>query len=254
LEFFGRTRLQPVIDSGGVVNAASFQAGAGLAAGSYITIRGRAQSEALRVASSASLPLSLAGVSVSFDAPAMRRSLPGRLHFVSETQINVQIPWEFQGLTSVDMKVSIGPGINDSSAVVAVPLADYAPALFEYDDAASGRRLIAARDLANNVVSVANPARRGRPLILFANGVGPVTNRPPTGEPTPVDPLPQTRDLPVVTIGNRAAEVSFSGLAPFNTALYQINVTVATDTPAGLQPIVITVNGVSSKTAMVQVE
>ena len=34
-------------------------------------------------------------------------SLPGHIHFVSPGQINVQIPWEFQGQTSVGMKVTL---------------------------------------------------------------------------------------------------------------------------------------------------
>lgn len=251
LNFFGRARLQPVIDSNGVVNAASGQPGR-LAPGSYISIFGRGLSEALRVAGTASLPVSLAGVSVSFDAANL--SLPGRLHFVSERQVNVQIPWEFQGLNSVAMKVSIGEGPNDTTAVFTVPLANQSPAFFEFDDAASGRRLLAAVDLAGNVVTVANPARRGEFVQLYANGLGPVDHRPASGEPTPAAPLAQTQARPVVTIGGQEAEVLFCGLTPGSVGLYQINVRIPAGVPAGLQPVTLTIAGAQARTATIAVQ
>jgi hypothetical protein len=92
LGFFGRARLQPVIDTNGVTNAASFLVGRGLAPGSYITIRGQGLSEAIRVASTASLPVSLAGVSVSFDAPSVRLSLPGRPHPAATDRCRPGVP------------------------------------------------------------------------------------------------------------------------------------------------------------------
>jgi uncharacterized protein (TIGR03437 family) len=55
---------------------------------------------------------------------------------------------------------------------------------------------------------------------------------------------------PTVTIGGKtASEVPFHGLAPYNVGLYQLNVVVPADVEVGLQPVVITVNGVSSKAA-----
>ncbi|MFN0172350.1 MAG: S8 family serine peptidase [Bryobacteraceae bacterium] len=246
LDFFGRARLQPVIDTDGVVNAASGQPGR-VAPGSYISIFGRGLAEATRIASTASLPFSLAGVSVSFDAPGI--SVPGRLHFVSEGQINVQVPWEFRGLNSVQMKVSIADGPNDQSAVYSVPLANQSPAFFEFDDAAGGRRLLAAVNLAGQVVTVANPIRRGDVVQLYANGLGPVDNDQQSGEPAPVSPLARTVNPPVVTIGNRPAEVLFCGLTPGNVGLYQINVRVPADAPSGLQPVALTISGSTARTA-----
>ncbi|HUS07651.1 MAG TPA: S8 family serine peptidase, partial [Bryobacteraceae bacterium] len=248
--FAGRTRLLPLIQTGGVVNAASFTVGQGLAPGSYISIYGRGLSEVTRVASTPYLPLSLVGVSVSFDVPAKKLSVPGHLHFVSENQINVQIPWELQGANSVQMKVSIG---DSSSALYTVPLLDYSPAMFEITDP-GGRMIAAALDESNAVVGTNNPVARGRVVQLFANGLGPVDNTPASGELTPAQPLPFSRVLPVVTIGGRTAEVLFSGLAPFNVGLYQVNVRVPADAGTGLQPVTMTVNGIASKTANLPVQ
>ncbi|MEO8131068.1 MAG: S8 family serine peptidase, partial [Bryobacteraceae bacterium] len=81
--FDGTARTKPVIQAGAVVNAASLQAGQGLAPGSYISIYGNNLSESTRVANTPYLPLSLAGVSVSFDIQSKKISLPARLQFVS---------------------------------------------------------------------------------------------------------------------------------------------------------------------------
>ena len=250
LPFDGWARLRPTIATGGVVNAASFERGVPVAPGSYIAIFGAALSDATRVFTTPNLPLSLARVSVSFDALARNLSLPGRIHFVSPEQINVQVPWELQGLNSVLLKVRIG---WISSALYTLPLADYSPAFFERVDAA-GRRVIAALDEGFRVVESGNPARRGRVVQLYANGLGPVDPTPPTGEPTPAQPLHLTRVQPEVTVGGRRAQVSFSGLAPYLVGLYQINAVVPADAPTGLQEVRITIGGVTSKAALLPVE
>ncbi|MGC8781864.1 MAG: hypothetical protein ACP5UQ_13460, partial [Anaerolineae bacterium] len=249
IPFDGWARLRPTINSGGVVNAASFEIGAPVAPGSYIAISGAGLSDTTRVFSTPYLPLSLAGVSVSFDAPARGLSLPGRIYFVSPRQVNVQVPWEFQGLNSVQIKVSIG---LVSSAVYTVPLADYAPAFFEYAEAPS-RQLIAALDKDYHLIGSSNPAQRGQVVQLYANGLGPVDPTPPTGEPTPAQPYHVTRVQPEVTIGGRKAQVQFSGLAPNIVGLYQLNVVVPEEAPTGLQEVKVTIGGVTSKAALLPV-
>ncbi|MBI4873850.1 MAG: S8 family serine peptidase [Acidobacteria bacterium] len=244
--FGGRARLVPAIETNGVVNAASGRVGQGVAPGSYASIFGRGLADALRIYSTSYLPLSLAGVSVSFDVPARKLSLAGRLHFVSDRQINVQIPWELQGLNSATMKVSIG---DSSSALFDVPLNDYSPAFFEYTEPSSGRLLAAALDANYQLVGSANAARRGQVVQLYVNGLGPVDNPPPSGEPSPANPLARTKTTPAVTVGGRDAAVEFSGLAPYFVGLYQVNVTIPSDAPAGLQTLVISSNGIVSKTA-----
>jgi minor extracellular serine protease Vpr len=250
--FPGRVRLRPAIFRNGVVNAASIEVGQGLAPGSYISIFGRSLSEAFRVFDTPYLPLALAGVSVSFDAPERNLSLPGRLHFVSEGQVNVQVPWELHGLNSVQLKVSIGP--ITESPLYTVPLRNHSPAFFEMaDPAGSGRRLLAALDENNQILTSANPARRGRIVQLFANGLGPVDNTPPSGEVTPASPLAQTLDRPEVTIGGQPAAVHFSGLTPFSVGLYQVNVVVSEGLAPGLHEVVLTIGGVRSRAALLHV-
>ncbi|MCS6952920.1 MAG: hypothetical protein NZM33_08685 [Bryobacteraceae bacterium] len=245
VEFRGLARLRPAINTNGVVDAASQEPATferGVAPGSYITIYGQALSDARKVFFTPYLPLALAGVSVSFDAPAAGISLPGRLHFVDPNQINVQVPWELEGLNSVRIKVSVG---DLSSAVYTLPLARHSPAFFENFEGSA--RLAAALDENFRVIGSTNPAARGRVVQFFLNGLGPVTNRPPTGEITPADPLPLTVDRPTVLIGSRPAQVEYSGLAPYLVGVYQINARVPADVPSGLQPVTVTIGGVTSK-------
>jgi minor extracellular serine protease Vpr len=251
-EFIGTVRARPTATLAGVTNAASGQgAGSGgFAPGSYISIFGSALSDTLKVFATPYLPISLAGVSVSFDSEANRISVPGRIHFVSEQQVNVQIPWEVQGLTTVSMKVSVG---DFQTSVINLPIANASPAYFEYTES-TGQKSVAALDGSFRVVGAANPARRGEAVQLYLNGLGAVDNRPASGEASPSQPLAGTRVPPVVTIGGRPAQVIFSGLAPGNVGLYQVNVIVAADTPTGRQPVTCTINGIVAPNTFMAVQ
>ena len=244
----GQTVLNPTIDNGGVVNAASNVSGQGLSPGSYISIYGAGLAPVLREFKTPTLPIALSNVSVSFDAPGQRLSAPGRIRFISPSQINVQIPWEFMGLTSVQMKVSFG---FLSSAVYTVPLNNFSPGFIEYQD--SGRLIVVAQDEAYALVSGANPVARGKVLQLYMNGLGPVTNQPASGDPASKTVLSPTTTNPTVTIGGRPAQVAFSGLAPGLIGCHQVNVVVPDDAPTGLKPIVLAIGGVSSQTSLVPV-
>jgi uncharacterized protein (TIGR03437 family) len=236
--FDGTARLAPTIAPGGVVNAASFQTGPGIAPGSYISIFGTGLSDVLQVESTLSLPLSLSGVSVSFDVPGAGLSLPGRLVFVSPRQINVQVPWELRGQTSVMMKVNLG---YTSGGLLTVPVSDYAPAVY-----ADTQAFAAALDGNFAPISTANPARRGSTVQVYMNGLGPVDNQPDTGEPAQAQLLSRTLATPTVTIGGVPALVQFSGLAPGYPGLNQVNIVVSSGAPTGVQPLVVTIGAVSS--------
>jgi uncharacterized protein (TIGR03437 family) len=170
---------------------------------------------------------------------------------VSEGQINVQVPWELRGNASAQMKVSIN---DTSSELFNVPLADHSPAVFEYTDQGSGRKLGAILDSRYGLVSGANPARRNDIIQVYANGLGPVDNQPASGEPSSSSPVSSTRSTPEVTIGGQRAEVIFSGLAPGIVGLYQLNVRVPANAASGIQPLVITINGIASKESSVPIQ
>lgn len=228
-----------------VVDAASFQVGKGLAPGSYIAIYGSGMGDATQLLSTNFLPFGMSSVSVSFLSGDGKLSLPGRLWYVSPTQVNVQIPWELAGQTSAKVYVTYQ---GWSSSEFSIPIADSLPAMFKYNS------LAIAQDPNYQLITASNPARRGQNIILYANGLGPVNNTPPTGEITPSQPFANTVATPTVTIGNAPATVLFSGLTPGSIGLYQLNVTVPANAPTGLQPVVITTNVLSSQPANLPVQ
>ncbi|HXI42432.1 MAG TPA: S8 family serine peptidase [Bryobacteraceae bacterium] len=249
--FSGTTRLLPVIAPNGAVNAASFQVGGGAVPGSYISLFGTGLSDFTDNAASLPLPLSIDSASVSFDVPSANLSLPGRLIYVSPSQINVQVPWELQGQASAQIKVTIQ---DTQGTVYTLPLTAASPAFFEYTERATQRLLLAALDSANHVISTTHPTHSGQVVQLYANGLGPVDNQPATGEPAPASPLARTLTQPEVTIAGQSATVQFSGLAPGFPGLYQVNVEIPAGVPSGVQPVVIKINGATSPAANLPVQ
>ena len=244
VQFNDVARLQPTISPNGIVDAASNQLKNGIVPGSYITLYGTGLSDSSAVAMTSSLPYALNDVSVSFDAPNV--SAAGRLYYVSQNQVNVQVPWELAGQTSVQIKVSIDAS---SGTVVTVPVVSASPALFVY-----GQQQAAALDENSSLIGTSNAARRGHVISLFANALGPVTNQPDTGEPAPSNPLATTVTATSVTVAGLPASVQFSGLAPGFTGLYQINITVPANAPVGSDSVVITSGGISSTAAQISVQ
>jgi uncharacterized protein (TIGR03437 family) len=198
------------------------------------------------IANGAVLPLQIAYVTVSFDVPSAGISVPGHLLYGSPTQINVQVPWELQGQSSVQMKVTVDGALIGN--VVTVPLANAVPAFFQYSGTAIGT------DLSGNLLTTTNPATRGKVIMLYANGLGPVNAQPASGDPAAASPPPSTPNPAVVTIGGQNAQVLYSGLAPGFPGLYQLNVLVPTGISAGSETITVSIGGATSPTLNLPVQ
>ncbi len=237
---------KPVILANGVVEAATFQQGIAASPGSYVAIFGSNLAPTSQVVSTQNLPLSMAGVRVSFDAGSV--SVPGHLFFVTPGQINVQVPWELAGQRSVQMKVSV-PG--SSSTVYTLPLAASSPGMFTAPS--GGATVPAALDENFQLVTASNPALQGHYIQLYCNGLGPVSNQPPSGDPAPSNPLAVTATTPTVTIGGQNAQVLFSGMTPGTVGLYQINVLVP-NVGAGLKEVDLSVGTFTAKAGTISVK
>ncbi len=189
------------------------------------------------------MPLTLDGTTVSFDVPSKGISVPGYVYYVSPGQVNVWVPWELEGQSSVQVKVTVDQVLYGN--VVTVPLANYAPSLYVN----TGNIATAQNNADYSLITAANPAAQGSSIVLYANGMGPVNNQPADGAGAPGSPnLATTTTTPVVTIGGKPATVQFSGLTPPYVGLYQINVQVPTGLTAGNQPITIAIGGATSPT------
>ena len=73
------------------------------------------------------------------------------------------------------------------------------------------------------------------------------------GRPAPYDPLAYTIDQPSVEIGGVGLPVIYSGLAPGQVGLYQINVSVPSNTPKGLSVPLTIKQGTQTNTVNVRV-
>lgn len=240
--FGGSVRAVPAISPGGVVSYPDKNQP--VAPGSYISIYGTGLSDvAIGQTSTARLPLAINNVIVSFDVPSAGLSLPGHIQFVTPGQINVQVPWELQGQTSVQIKVAIG--YQSNSNVVTVPMAGFAPSFFEYP-IGSGAAL--AFDANFKLISASNPARRGTTIAFYASGLGTTAGQPASGDPASASVVSRTTGTVTATIGGQPAAVAFAGLAPAFTGVYQVNLTVPAGIGAGSQLVTISIGGVTSKT------
>ncbi len=141
--------------------------------------------------------------------------------YSSPTQLNAQVPWELTGISTAQLTIT-------GSASIAVPIAQYSPGIFAVTSS-------------------------GEIITIYANGLGPVENQPATGFPSPTSPLTATLAMPTVTIGAAQASVLFSGLAPGWTGLYQVNAQLPPGLPAGVQPVRISIGGLTSNAGSITV-
>jgi len=235
------------ISAAGVTNAASFAAG--LTPGSIVTIFGVGIAKGVAgvlLASSLPLPTTLGGIS------AWIGGVPAPLFAVAnvrgQEQINLQVPYEITGQTTVSIQVNANGVLSNT---VRVPVLPSHPGIFTVDGEAGA----ALHGASNALVTAANPVVANEVIAIYAAGLGPVSPAPKTGYPAPsAEPLARTATTPTVTIGGVGAPVLFSGLAPGFVGLYQVNAQVPGGVPPGSAvPVLITQGGLSSNAATIAV-
>ena len=167
------------------------------------------------------------------------------------TQLNLQIPWEVAGQTQTSIIVTVS---GAASATQTVALATFAPGIFSLDASGTGQGAI-LNSLSAQVARPGTPALRGGYISIYCTGLGPVANQPKTGAAALGLPLSPTLTTPAVTIGGIAAVVSYSGLAPSLTGLYQVNAVVPPGAlPGSAVPVVISIGGSLSNTVTIAVQ
>lgn len=87
---------------------------------------------------------------------------------------------------------------------------------------------------------------------MFLTGIGPLSPTFPTGQAAPLTPLSFAQGSVSATIGSRIATVQFAGAAPLMVG-DQANLQIPVDLPAGDYPVVISVNGIPSNSAVISV-
>jgi len=171
------------------------------------------------------LPTTLSGVSVRVNGTA------APLYAVTPRQINFQLPWDASG----DVSIAVSAGAI-TAPVFRLRTGQAAPALFA----------VAQRGVNSSIISASNPALRGETIVLYASGLGTVSNAPPAGAAALASPLSMVLGNTEVSIGGRTTRFDFAGLAPGFAGLYQINVVVPSDAAPGEAEVVLRTGGVGS--------
>lgn len=251
---------------GAAVNAGSFGSAGVIAPGSILSIFGAGFGAQTNVASFPSTDVD--GISALFGATAA----PIFALVGSGGQINVMAPNELPSSGTVDLTIENG---NTISPPQTLTLVQAVPGLFYYTDPLVLTRRNAVAVTANTawiamptsmaanmglptacptaVTLCGQPAMRGGYLQMYVTGLGKATPNGdpngavlPTGMVAPIsgDPLYHTVGTPTVMIGGQQATVIFSGLGPGFAGLYQVDVQIPTNIPAGNDvPISISLGG-----------
>lgn len=226
-----------------IVNNASFRADQPIAAGSWVAAFGAFSGVAATTASAFPLPTTLGGVTVSVDG------VNAPLYDVRATQLTFLIPGATApGLRPVRITTSSGT-VTGSVRVISA-----APGLFIKDAQTPPRAAVRNQDGVTENSSSA-PARRGEVISIYGTGPGAFSRTPADGAAPGASPLATTKSTPQVYIGGIEATVQFSGLNPDAPGLWQINVTVPTNSfITGRVPVRVYVDGVDSNEVAVFVQ
>jgi uncharacterized protein (TIGR03437 family) len=88
-------------------------------------------------------------------------------------------------------------------------------------------------------VSASSPAQPGEVVIVYATGLGPVSEPVSTGQFAPTVPLALVTQLVSVSVGGEPAQVLFAGLAPGEVGVYQLNIQIPGNIASGPQDLVL---------------
>ena len=222
----------PSISEGALVNAADLSSNLGL--GALLTLFGENFASNSAAVRALPYPDSLSGVTVELDGEAVP------LQFVSENQINLQVPIFANFFEPIPVRV-----LRDfvPSQTIMVQLEIAAPGLFR--DPSSGVA-VAVRAVDGSLVSAENPALPDEVLTFYGTGIGLTLEQPPDGAAASTQVLSEALFPVEATIGGRPALVEFAGLAPGFVGLAQLNVRVPADVLPGESAVVVDVLGVES--------
>lgn len=239
----------PTIFTGGIVNAASYAAvngvGSAVAPGTLVAIFTSTLATQSASFTTATLPDSLAGVSVKFNGvtgPIVSVSPTGPFPFVS-----AQVPFEALGAGQTSATIPAVLTVNGlSSAPVQTSIVASAPGIFTIPATGLGNAILVYTNPATNAATIAAPSSasfgyptspipRGTGAFFYATGLGAMT--PAVANGSGVCPaangLCNANAFPTVFVGGISAPVGFAGQAPGFPGVFQVNITIPQNAPGG---------------------
>jgi uncharacterized protein (TIGR03437 family) len=222
-----------------VNNGASFVPGDRVAPGEIATLMGEQLAPAAQAAGPGTLPMSMQGVSVSIGG------ITAPLFYVSPAQINFQVPYE--------APLSLAPVIvqrgAQSSVARSVNVIGADPGIFSTSDGVSA--VVHASDF--SMVTPQSPAKAGEYLAVFCTGFGATNPVAVTGQPAGTAAPIKTNVFAEIYTGPEIT-VSYVGLAPGLTGVYQANFQLPSGEVHGSSQLIFSVGGSVSNYATLWVE
>ncbi len=219
------------VSIGGVANAASYQQAAAPGMLMYVGGSGLSNSSQIQIASAVPLPYSIGGVSATVNG------IPAPIYYVLPQQIVIQVPYE----TPIGYAF-LAVNNNGNVATYSFPVSPSAPGIFTDSNA----QLVPT-----------GSAKHGQSLAFFMTGEGDVTGGLATGSPPStslaVNQLPAPRLPFQLTVGGVSVTPLFVGIPYGLVGVTQVNFTVPSTAPTGLQPVVVTVGTNSSVVAKINI-
>ena len=210
----------PIILS--LANAASFQDDGGCSPNAVVSLLGAGfVNMTSKSAQDSPIPTEVNGVRIKVDGgyqPVL---------FAGEEQVNFQCP-------------ALAPGdkftlIVESSTGVSAPLNSTMrwarPGIFTLDATGKGQGAVLIANSAtiampHSTTLPSQPAKGGEYISIYATGLGPVKLDVAPGQAAPLDKLANAKLVVDVLIDGKSVPVTFAGLAPGYTGLYQVNAQV----------------------------
>jgi len=246
----GFTAPQPA-----VLNAAGLSPS--LAPGGYATLFGSGIATCTASADSQTLPTKLCGAAVTFNG------IPAPLTYASPQQINVLVPRALSLKDDVAVSVAVdGAAANAQTTVPVDDIGDTAPAIFSYNlnDGVDRAVIQNASNVLNGPAGSSTsvtPAHLGEAQVIWANALGPTSPPLSDGAAAPLDTLLKTQRTIEVFVNGVSQAVSFAGLAPGFSGVYQVNFTLNPATPIlpeGKNYVWLRVNGIDSPQVVVSLQ
>ena len=228
----------PLVAPGGVLSSGDYTSPP--AAGLLVSIFGSALADGSAGFTKAPLPTQIGSTQVLLGG----NPLP--VVYVSDTQVNVLVPYETPLNTALSLIVTRA---NAISVPVKVAVFDAQPAILATAGNGLGQgHIYRATSSGGQVLADAkSPAGAGDVLVMYTVGMGAVTPAVKSGEASPSSTLARVSAPVTVTIGGQTATPQFAGLTPAFVGLYQVNVVMPSGVAAGGQtPVAVSVGAKSS--------
>jgi len=194
-----------------------------IAPGSLVKIEGTDLSPINQASRERPLPTALGESCITVNG------LPIPLIFVSNREINAQIPFEIAGSTTLILRTP--GGVSDNFNLSVQPTA---PSIFRTIIAGIESPVATIVNGRNGLLATnSNPVKRNDTIVIYLTGLGKTDPPVDAGLSSPADPLARSLVDVVVSIGGVEIPVTYAGLTPGEVGVYQINAEILRWVPTG---------------------